>query len=160
MSYVLLQCVKKGSKLRVQMISSHPFIKGINCQFPRNIRYEGMYYVVKQEGVTLKNNFYSAMQKNIIVCQTMNLDEVKLYINNLENCNNGNNGNNIKIIPKAIFGEDGDVECVVCLYDAREMVFSPCGHFITCNDCSKTCKKCPLCATPVGCILTRNEIKD
>jgi hypothetical protein len=54
MSYVLLQCVKEKSKLRVKMISSSPFIKGVNCQFPRDIRQEGMYYVVKSEGVKLQ----------------------------------------------------------------------------------------------------------
>lgn len=153
MSYVLLQCVKKGSRLRVQMISSHPFIKGINCQFPRNIRQEGMYYVVKEEGVKLKNNFYSAMQKDIVVCQTLSLEEAKLYVDGLK-------GTNKKIVPKAIFGEDGDEECVVCMYDKKEMVFSPCGHFITCEDCSKTCKKCPICMVVVANVLARDEIKD
>jgi hypothetical protein len=151
MSYVLLQCVKKGSKLRVQMISSHPFIKGINCQFPRNIRQNGMYYVVKQEGVKLKNNFYSAMQKDIIVCQTFSLAEVKLYIDNLKDD---------RVVPKAIFGEDGDDECIVCLYNNKQMVFSPCGHFITCPECSGLYKKCPLCTKNITHIFDRGEIKD
>jgi len=33
--YVLLQCKKLGGKLKVKMMSSQPFIKGFNCQFPR-----------------------------------------------------------------------------------------------------------------------------
>ncbi|VBB18709.1 hypothetical protein YASMINEVIRUS_1241 [Yasminevirus sp. GU-2018] len=112
-----------------------------------------MYYVVKEEGVTLKKNFYSAMQKDIIVCQTMILEDAKRYVDGLKDGNK-------KVVPKAIFGDDVDEECVVCLYDAREIVFSPCGHFITCESCSRTCKKCPLCASAVMCTLTRDEIKD
>lgn len=153
MSYVLLQCVKRGGRLRVQMISSHPFIKGINCQFPRNIRQEGMYYVVKEEGINLRGNFYSAMQKDIIVCQTLDLDEAKLYVNGLKKTNK-------KLMPKAIFGEDGDEECVICMYDKKEKIFSPCGHFITCESCSETCKKCPICQANILCVLDRGEIKD
>jgi hypothetical protein len=87
MDYVLLQCVKEKGKLRVKMISSQPFIKGINCQFPRNIRLDGMYYIVKSTDITLKGKFYSAMGKNIIVCSTFDMNEVKIYINNLFDAN-------------------------------------------------------------------------
>jgi hypothetical protein len=153
MAYVLLQCVKRGSKLRVQMISSHPFIKGINCQFPRAIRQQGMYYVVKQEGIVLRGNFYSAMKSNIIVCQTFDLNEAKRYVDELKE-------KNVNIVPAKIFGDDGDEECVVCMYDKKTQVFAPCGHYIVCTDCANTCVKCPLCATKIINILARNQIKD
>ncbi|AYV75215.1 MAG: hypothetical protein Terrestrivirus1_89 [Terrestrivirus sp.] len=153
MSYVLLQCVKEKSKLRVKMISSSPFIKGINCQFSRTERVDGMYYVVKSEGVKLKGNFYSAMQKDIIICKTFNLDEVKKYIDNL------NTTEKIKI--KAIFGDDdGDNECIICLADVKDSVFAPCGHYITCSSCSIQCKNCPMCRGKITTILKRNEIAD
>lgn len=152
MSYVLLKCVKEKSRLRVKMISSQPFIKGINCQFSRNIRKEGMYYVVKSEGIKLKGNFYSAMGKDIIVCQTLNIEEVKKYIDNL--------GVAEKIRPKVIFGDDDENECAICMGEKKDSVFSPCGHFITCKGCSVQFGKCPICRATISCILNRNEIAD
>lgn len=151
MSYVLLKCVKEGSRLRVKMMSSAPFIKGINCQFPRNIRQEGLYYVLKSEDISLKTNFYSAMGKNIIIHQTFNIEEIKNYINDLDNTDN-------KIKPRVIFGDDEEPECIVCLTENKTIVFSPCGHYCCCSDCSKQCKKCPLCRGNILSMLNRSEI--
>ena len=152
MSYVLLQCVKERSKLRVKMISSQPFIKGSNCQFPRDIREEGMYYVVKSEGIKLNGKFYSARRKDMIVCQTVNLDEVKRYINNLE-------GDRVK--PQVIFGDDDDMECIICMSSAKDSVFAPCGHYICCSECALKCDdKCPMCRATVTYVLRRDDITD
>jgi hypothetical protein len=149
--YVLLQCVKQGSKLRVKMMSSQPFIKGINCQFPRNIRKEGMYYIVKSDAIKLKGKFYSAMGKDTIACQTFNMEEVKKYINGL--------GATIK--PQIIFGDgDDDNECAICMGEKKECVFSPCGHFMTCSGCSTMFPLCPICRAKIVCVLKRSEIKD
>ena len=153
MEYVLLQCVKEKGKLRVKMISSQPFIKGINCQFPRNIREEGMYYVLKSSSISLKKNFYSAMQKDSIVCKTFDLNEIKKYIQGIL-------GTGEKIKPAVIYGDDEDTECVICLYDTKSIVFSPCGHYITCAGCAGSCKKCPLCNANIVCKLDRTEIAD
>ncbi len=153
MEYVLLQCVKEKGKLRVKMISSQPFIKGINCQFPRNIREEGMYYVLKSTSISLKKNFYSAMQKDSIVCKTFDMNQIKKYIDGIL-------GAGEKIKPAVIYGDDEDTECVICLYDTKSVVFSPCGHYITCEGCSANCKKCPLCTANIVCKLNRNEIAD
>jgi hypothetical protein len=153
MSYVLLQCVKEGSRLRVKMISSHPFIKGINCQFPRDIRENGKYYVVQSDGVRLKGKFYSVMKRDSIVCQTFEMEDVKKYINNLGNTDN-------KIKPKVIFGDDDSKECIICMTDPKTSVFSPCGHFITCGTCSTLFPKCAMCSAKIVCILRRDEIAD
>lgn len=150
MSYVLLQCVKEKSKLKVKMLSSQPFIKGINCQFPRQIREEGKYYVVKSEAIKLKGNFYSAMQKDIIVCQTFDMNEIKKYINDLVATE--------KVKPLQIFGEDDDKECVICMSEEKNSVFSPCGHYMTCGSCATKCKICPICRAKVVSILRRDEI--
>ena len=151
MSYVLLQCVKEKSKLRVKMISSFPFIKGYNCQFPRNIRQEGKYYIVKSESIKLKGNFYSAMGKDCIVCQTNDIEEVKKYINNLTDKE--------KIKPQIIFGDDEE-GCIICMDEKKSQVYSPCGHYITCKGCSVHFDKCPICRTAIKCILNRDEIKN
>jgi hypothetical protein len=152
MSYVLLQCVKEKNKLRVKMISSAPFIKGINCQFPRNIRHEGMYYVVKTEGVIMRGSFYSAMQKNIIVCQTYDMNEIKKYIDTLAITG--------QIIPGVIFGDDDDDDCIICMDQTKDSVFSPCGHYMTCSKCSIKCKNCPICRANIVSIIKRIDIKD
>jgi hypothetical protein len=151
MEYVLLQCVKEKGKLRVKMLSSQPFIKGINCQFPRNIRKQGLYYVVKSKDIHLKKNFYSAMQKGIIVCETFDLNEIKQYIDGIA-------ATDKKIKPATIYGDDDGSECVVCMCDAKDSVFSPCGHFIACGECAATCSKCPLCMAKILCIMKRKEI--
>ena len=151
MSYVLLRCVKEGSRLRVKMMSSAPFIKGANCQFPRNIRQEGLYYVLRSEDVTLKNNFYSAMQKNSIICQTFNFEEVKKYINDLGTTNN-------QLKPKIIFGEDEEPECIICFSELKTIVFSPCGHYSVCQACATRCDKCPICRGSIVSKLRRDEI--
>ena len=158
MSYVLLQCVKEKSKLRVKMISSSPFIKGINCQFPRDIRQEGMYYVVRSEGVKLKGTFYTAMQSNIIMCKTFDINEVKKYINDLQTGITGDALDKFK--PKTIFGEDDDSECIICFSEVKSSVFSPCGHYMTCGTCSAQCKTCPMCRAKITIVLRRDQIKD
>lgn len=152
MSYVLLQCVKEKTKLRVKMISSQPFIKGINCQFPRNIREDGMYYVVRSEGVKLKGKFYSVMKKDAIVCQTFEMSVVKDYIAEL--------GATEKIQPKAIFGDDDNNECTICMGEVKDTVFSPCGHFMSCSECATQFKKCPMCRADIVCTLRRDEIAE
>lgn len=152
MDYVLLQCKKVGGKLKVKMMSSQPFIKGFNCQFPRAIRQENMYYIVKASDITLKGSFYSAMGKNIILCQTFDVEEVKKYITNL-------GLEDAKIKPKTIFGEDDDNECVICYCEAKDTVFAPCGHYMTCNGCAKSCKICPVCRTPITHTLSIKEMK-
>jgi hypothetical protein len=154
MSYVLLKCVKEGRNLRVKMISSAPFSKGLNCQFPRDIREEGLYFVVKSEGVKLLNNFYRVMDKDMIVCKTFDINVVKQYINDLSISDTV-----IKIKPAVIFGEDDEPECVICLTEIKTTVFSPCGHYITCNECSIRCKTCPMCRGNIVSMLKRSEIK-
>ena len=158
MEYVLLKRVKEKTKLRVKMMSSAPFIKNINCQFPRDIRQEGMYYVVKAEGIKLKGTFYTAMQKDIVVCKTFDLNEVKKYVNDLTAIDKTNNTK--KIIPAIIFGEDDDSECIICLNETKNTVFAPCGHYMTCSTCSVKCKTCPICRGAILAMLKRGEIAD
>lgn len=39
--------------------------------------------------------------------------------------------------------------CVVCMVGARNMVFMPCSHFVTCKLCSETLQECPMCRNPL-----------
>lgn len=109
-----------------------------------------MYYIVRSEGVKMRGKFYSVMQRDMIVCQTFSLDEVKRYIENL--------GVAEKILPRVIFGDDDEPECTICMDAKKDTVFSPCGHFVTCGGCAGNFDKCPMCRTKVTCVLRRDEI--
>ena len=177
MDYVLLQCKKVGGKLKVKMMSSQPFIKGFNCQFPKDIRQENMYYVilkalllilgyfdkerqslslskyiVKSSDIRLKGTFYSAMAKDIVVCKTFDFEEIKKYINSLSL-------EDKKIKPITIFGDDDNSECVICISEIKDTIFSPCGHYMTCKNCASQCKKCPICRSDIICLLSIKEMK-
>ncbi len=39
--------------------------------------------------------------------------------------------------------------CVVCMAGARNVVFMPCSHFVTCKLCSGTLDECPMCRNPI-----------
>lgn len=40
-------------------------------------------------------------------------------------------------------------ECLICLTLERQIVFQPCGHFVTCVTCSYSLNKCCICRTNV-----------
>jgi Zinc finger, C3HC4 type (RING finger) len=144
-SYVLLQCISEGSRLRVKMISSYPFPAGLNCQFPRDIREDGMYYVVDAENVKLRTNFYS-VGKGCVVKQSFNLEELKSMLSSSETS-----------VAK-IYGDDENLECNVCMADNKNVVFAPCGHFSCCSGCAQQCKKCPICRGDVARIIPRADL--
>tara|TARA_R110000824_G_scaffold134309_1_gene297255 strand:- start:18 stop:218 length:201 start_codon:yes stop_codon:yes gene_type:complete len=50
MAFVVLQCVKEKSKLRVKIISNG-YNNNANCQFPKAIRKEGLKYKVPPEAI-------------------------------------------------------------------------------------------------------------
>ena len=79
----------------------------------------------------------------------MNFEEVKEYINAQD-----------KVTPKVIFGDDDEKECIICMDKEKNSVLSPCGHFMTCDLCSRQLTQCPICRSSIVCILNRNEIKD
>ena len=35
--------------------------------------------------------------------------------------------------------------CKICMDDESNMLFLPCGHLVTCSECSKTVSKCCIC---------------
>ena len=78
MEFVELKCIKEGSKLRVRILSPG-YLANANCQFPRDIRIEGLRYKVKIEDIKLITArgrwFYSVKKK----------DSIELLNNDLEN---------------------------------------------------------------------------
>ena len=132
--FVLLECVKEGSKLRVKM-KSPGYLINSNCQFPRDLRVDGRKFKVPVAYVKLMTQqgkyFYSIKNKSVIEIIT---DEETQQIN-LEN---------IKQNTK-IYEDASTMECAVCLCAEKDTVFIPCGHFYTCNGCSHQLKTCPIC---------------
>ncbi|MEB3282295.1 MAG: VWA domain-containing protein [Lyngbya sp.] len=54
---ILLKCSREGGKLRVRVISEG-YNSDLNVQFPRNIRQEGVTYVVDEITLSAKGDFY------------------------------------------------------------------------------------------------------
>jgi len=134
LEYVILECVKEGSKLRVKM-KSPGYLINSNCQFPRNLRIAGRKFKVPVEYVKLMRQsekyFYSIKNKSVIQI----IDDEQHAEINLEN---------IKKNTK-IYEDSSTIECAVCLCNEKDTVFIPCGHFYTCIGCSSMLKTCPIC---------------
>jgi len=46
-----------------------------------------------------------------------------------------------------------DISCKVCMENIAEYVFLPCGHLVTCLNCSTTQHICPICRVQIASIL-------
>jgi hypothetical protein len=140
---VNLICIKKKGKLRVR-ITSHGYLKTANCQFPRDIRKEGMCYSVNPNDITLVSRsgqwFYSIRTKKIdcgVDVKTHNLKET---------------------LPETIFENIDNSECVVCMEAAKQIVFIPCAHYYCCDACSSKMSKCPVCRSPIEKAINKSMI--
>ena len=136
MEYVELKCIKEGSKLRVRILSPG-YLANANCQFPRDIRIEGLRYKVKIEDIKLITArgrwFYSVKKK----------DSIELLNNYLENEHLNQhlpNHHNLHI-----YEDNADVECSICMTEPKNIVFYPCGHYHACIHCAKLVNNCPMC---------------
>ena len=95
-----------------------------------------------QKSITLMSSssrapFYSMRNKKNIVYMTFNYNEVKDYVYS----------NFLNNKPEKIFGDDDNSECIICMSTEKDSIFSPCGHFVSCKECSLKCSKCPICRT-------------
>lgn len=136
---VILTCVKEKNKLRIKILTEG-YYNNANCQFPKNIREEGMKYIVPTSDITLSEikgkYFYRIKKHNIIKC------------------------NNINHISK-VFNVDNE-PCVICLTNEKIWVIIPCGHYILCNECNDFTigleQKCPLCRGVINRTIKYTEI--
>ncbi len=141
-SVVELECVKRGSRLRVH-ITSPGYLNNANCQFPRAIRAEGRRYSVPSEDVSLTGTrgsyFYRVKKTNIKILDLEGEDDMP----------------HEKVSFADVYGDE-DNDCCVCLDEKVSVVFSPCGHYCCCEGCSiqlisqqSSKTECPLCRTPI-----------
>ncbi len=35
--------------------------------------------------------------------------------------------------------------CKICMDEEMQVLFMPCNHFVTCEECAKVVKQCPIC---------------
>lgn len=131
---VSLVCVLEGKKLRVR-ITSVGYLSTANCQFPRALRVEGRRYTVNAAEVRLitgtRRNFYRVNARSVdIVSATID----KVY-------------------------EDCDcADCAVCLFEPKDTVFAPCGHYYCCSGCAAALTKCPICRGAIVARIARSNV--
>lgn len=126
-----LICVKKNGKLRVRILSEG-YYGDANCQFPKDLRVENRRFRVPAENInliTLKGKYYYSVKKKnsiqIIESEESDFSGLKIYEDNQNN------------------------ECAICLCNAKDTVFFPCGHFYCCNECSDNLINCPICRSKI-----------
>lgn len=133
---VTLKCFKESNKLRIKIISPG-YIHEANCMFPKNIRVEGQQYTVPIEDVLMtdtKGKFFYRIKKN-------NIKIVNSYAN------------------LVIYGDD-ITECAICMesYDDY-VIFVPCGHYCSCNDCAKQLKYCCMCRADIKQVIKKDQLQ-
>ena len=143
--FLILECVKEGSRLRVKM-KSPGYLINSNCQFPRDLRVEGRKFKVQVEHVKLITRmgkyFYSIKNKDAIqIIDSDGYQEIRQ-----ENIKN-----------TKIFEDAGINDCAVCLCNEKTTVFIPCGHYYTCNECAGHLKTCPICRTTITDRINKSE---
>jgi len=141
-AYVILECVEEGSKLRVKM-KSPGYLINSNCQFPRDLRIAGRKFKVPVADVKLMSQrgkyFYSIKKKTNIEIIS---DITEILRDNLKNMK--------------IYEDVETSDCAVCLYETKNIVFIPCGHFYTCKSCSGRLKTCPICRVNISECIDKN----
>lgn len=146
-SLVYLKCIKIGSKLRVR-ITSPGYKNDANAQFPRAIRAVDRKFSVHPEDIRLirrgSSYFYSIGTRNLVTLD----DGIPIPSQEIKN-----------MIKKVFNTEDPESDCLVCMCEAKDSVFNPCGHFVCCVGCSNKLDKCPMCRTLVLSIINYDELK-
>lgn len=136
MSFIILQCVKEKSKLRVKIISNG-YNNNANCQFPKNIRKEGLKYKVPPEAIKVVQHtgkFFYHIDKKLIemITEDINIDQIYKSEN-----------------------------CCICLDEECGMVMVPCGHLCLCGGCSIQYKdnKCPMCRSSILARIDKSKLQ-
>jgi len=144
---IILQCVSDKKKLRIRF---HCYIdeegktymnvynNDYNCQFPKDIRQEGLFYEIPDSNMSIVNDgkktpFYKVSKYNIRI---LTADEAKVY-----DKSNAVDISNLKLYEIS--------ECVICFSEPSSVIFIPCAHLALCRSCydgvKKCNNKCPLC---------------
>lgn len=137
-NYVYLKCVKEGGKLRVK-VTSNGYLKEANTQFPKDIRVDGRRFKVRASDINLIQTrgkyFYSVKKKDKITIIDDN-EDIDVHLS-------------LDLSKIKIHTDEEITDCVICMENVKEIIFSPCGHFYSCINCSSKVTKCPMCRTVI-----------
>jgi len=120
---IILQCVSDKKKLRIRF---HCYIdeegktymnvynNDYNCQFPKDIRQEGLFYEIPDSNMSIVNDgkktpFYKVSKYNIRI---LTADEAKVY-----DKSNAVDISNLKLYEIS--------ECVICFSEPSSVIFIP-----------------------------------
>jgi ABC-type oligopeptide transport system substrate-binding subunit len=169
---VTLHCVRERSKLRIRFhsfqnaegkIYTNVYNNSYNCQFPREIRREGLFYQINSEDLALaaggggRQPFYRIRKSNIRIVergpeeglleeapQDMIREEVEKK--STKKKSKGKKAAE-KATPTTSSAETSSkakarpqqvfevTECVICLASQPDTIFLPCAHLCTCSGC-------------------------
>jgi hypothetical protein len=150
-------------------IISPGYINTANCQCPKNIRVPGRLYECSPNDITLSQKsgtyYYSIRGSGIRILSTQDI-----FRNFLEEYG-ADNQSQIPQIPQntevgelptnfKIYTNEDEPDCIICYSNKKELVYVPCGHYITCIACDNNIKKrvCPMCKTTINNITTPDMI--
>lgn len=124
--YVICECVRDGSRLRVR-ITSPGYYHDANCMFPRDLRAAGRKFRVRRSNIRLimtrSKYYYTTGSRDGIelLPETVTTSDLKIY-------------------------EDTEsIECAICFANPKEVIVNPCGHFYMCTECARNMRACPIC---------------
>ena len=144
---VMLKCVAEGRRLRIKIVSAG-YLNNANCQFPRDIREVGRFYECAENDVTLvqmRGKYYYTIRKSgIKIIQ----DHGSISIRETP------------VKPQKVYNDEDNVDCSICLVSKKEVIYVPCGHFISCDICNTSLKKriCPICRSPISTTISSEEM--
>ena len=134
-TYIYLQCVNENGKKRIKVISLG-YLHNANTQFPKDIRVIGRKYKILAQDLKLIQTrgkyFYSVLKREKILIVNEESSIIKIHTD-----------------------EDSN-ECIICMDSEKQIVFDPCGHLYSCNNCSLKVTKCPICR----CVIINKINKD
>jgi hypothetical protein len=157
---ITLQCVREKNKLRIKFYSytneegkvfTNVYNNSYNCRFPRNIREEGAFYEVGPNDIDLNNN---GRVSPFYTIRTHNIKVIPSPANAVTSSSSVTDVSQIHVY--------AEPECVCCMCEPSCVIFIPCAHQCTCEDCYKSLVKfkrpCPICRRDIRSTLKASNV--
>lgn len=143
-----LQCIKLGSKLRIRIISPG-YLNEANCAFPRDLRVDGQLYECDDRDIRLVMSkykyFYRISNQGIRLINDIPVESIP--------------ATPVVNMPVKVF-TDISLDCSICLFEPKALIFIPCGHYSVCNLCDirLSSRICPICRASIIGTVTPEQI--
>ena len=110
-----------------------------------------------EDGNTLqdknKQNAYSTQTRKLATqCKEVNSSNMEPEVTKNNAAKISAATNNLLLLEEIKILHEEKV-CKICLDNEREVVFRPCGHFVSCNKCGLSLKQCPFCRSKISTFL-------